>query len=510
MTHTFTASPDLSGTADRTRAADRVVAALAARTRSAPGGRTADLAEVERWFARLGRLARMSVRAVPLDTLAGWRRDPRSGDLGHESGRFFTVEGLAVHVDGAPVPRWSQPIINQPEVGILGLLVRRVDGVLRVLVQAKVEPGNSNGLQISPTVQATRSNFTRVHGGKGVPFLDHFRGVGPHRATPAAAPASGPAASRRLIADVRQSEHGSWFLHKRNRNMIVEVFDDIEVPPEFGWFTLSQLYRLLAEDDLMNMDTRSVLSCLPLADSGLGAAVPAGDDAFRAALARSCAGGVSRHRTEDILMWLTEARTRGEVRTGHVALDGLAHWRRTRTGISHESGLFFDVIGVDVRAGGREVARWMQPMIRPHGLGVVAFLVRRINGVLHLLTQARIEPGYVDVAELAPTVQCTPANLAYLPAAARPRFLDHVLGADPDRIRFAATLSEEGGRFYHARNRYLIVETDRDVATGPAEGPDYRWVTLGQVAGLLRHSHYVNVQARTLVACLHSLLGAER
>jgi oxidase EvaA len=37
------------------------------------------------------------------------------------------------------------------------------------------------------------------------------------------------------------------------------------------------------------------------------------------------------------------------------------------------------------------------------------------------------------------------------------------------------------------------------------EPPDYRWLTLHQLAGLLQHSHYVNVQARTLVACLQGL-----
>lgn len=66
-------------------------------------------------------------------------------------------------------------------------------------------------------------------------------------------------------------------------------------------------------------------------------------------------------------------------------------------------------------------------------------------------------------------------------------------------------LSEEGGRFFHALNRYLIVETDQDV---PRDHPDHRWMTLHQLSDLLRHSHYVNVQARSLIACLHSLYHA--
>ncbi|MFD0395273.1 NDP-hexose 2,3-dehydratase family protein [Streptomyces nogalater] len=198
-------------------------------------------------------------------------------------------------------------------------------------------------------------------------------------------------------------------------------------------------------------------------------------------------------------------RTRTEVRTEMVPLDGLRSWRRTDERISHEDGGFFDVIGVRVRTRGREVAEWTQPMIEPHAKGVVAFLVRPIEGVLHVLVHARVEPGYVDIVELAPTVQCTPDSYERLPARARPLFLDEVLPARADRVRFDAELSEEGGRFYHARNRYLVAETD--LAAG-FDHPDFRWVTLAQLVELLRHSHYVNIQARSLVACLYGLATA--
>ena len=75
-------------------------------------------------------------------------------------------------------------------------------------------------------------------------------------------------------------------------------------------------------------------------------------------------------------------------------------------------------------------------MIRPVATGVIAFLVCSIGGVLHVLMRASAQPGFVDVIELAPTVQATPANHAHLPAAARPRFLDEVLGPDDDIVLF--------------------------------------------------------------------------
>lgn len=450
-------------------------------------GGVSDLACFHDWFAGLAGGFYLEVEVVALERLAGWSTDPHTGNIVHDSGRFYVVEGLDVHVPDGPVPRWNQPIINQSEIGILGILVKEFYGVPHLLMQAKAEPGNVNGLQLSPTVQATRSNYTGAHRGRAVPYLRFFRDTGAHT----------------VIADVRQSEQGSWFHQKRNRNMVVEVHEDVEVLDGFCWLTLGQLHRLLAVDDLVNMDTRTVLSCLPFAGPELRRAAPAGQDLFREALLRSCvADEGSLHSMDEILSWITDKRSSIEVHTRRIPLNQTRGWHRVNGRISHESGLFFDVIGVRVRAGGREVGQWTQPMIEASGAGVVAFLVRHIGGVLHVLVNARVEPGYVDVIELAPTVQCKPENYRNLPPQARPPFLDEVLHARPEQIRFAATLSEEGGRFFHTRNRYLVIQTEPEAGFSH---PDFRWMTVGQLVVLLRHSYYLNVQARSLVACLHSL-----
>jgi len=54
-----------------------------------------------------------------------------------------------------------------------------------------------------------------------------------------------------------------------------------------------------------------------------------------------------------------------------------------------------------------------------------------------------------------------------------------------------------------AENRYLIVEVEDDFPLTVPE--DYRWVTVNQLMGLLRLSNYLNVEARSLVACLNTL-----
>lgn len=77
-----------------------------------------------------------------------------------------------------------------------------------------------------------------------------------------------------------------------------------------------------------------------------------------------------------------------------------------------------------------------------------------------------------------------------------------MLRAAPDRIRYEAVHSEEGGRFLRAESRCLLV-----AATG-AEHPDpaarLRLGDPAQLTSLVRHGHYLNVQARTLLACLRA------
>ncbi|MFI6864501.1 NDP-hexose 2,3-dehydratase family protein [Streptomyces sp. NPDC050421] len=444
---------------------DPDLAVRLARSAAARAGAHLATGDFADWLDGRRKAHSFRIERVPLDRLDGWSFDPVTGNLGHRSGRFFTVEGLHVTTDDhTRREEWYQPIIKQPEVGILGILVKEFDGILHCLMQAKMEPGNPNLLQLSPTVQATRSNYTKVHKGADVKFLEYF--TDPGRGT--------------VVADVLQSEHGSWFYHKSNRNMIVEASGDVPEDPDFCWLTLGQIGELLLRDNVVNMDSRTVLACVP-PESGTGGP-----------------GGL--HTDTEVRSWFTAERSRHDVTAERVPLASLPGWARGETAVSQGQGRYFDVVGVNVYAGSREVTRWSQPLFEPVARGVAAFLARDIAGEPHVLVHARVEGGFLDTVELGPTVQYTPANYAHLKGDDRPRFLDEVLAAGPDRIRYEAVHAEEGGRFLNAEARYLVVDTDL------AEEPDgYLWVTPGQLSTLVQHSHYVNVQARTLIACLHAM-----
>lgn len=442
----------------------------------------ASLPAFRAWWAGRRAANRIEVAETALGDLDGWEFQRDTGNLAHVSGRFFAIAGMEGRRGAEVVTR--QPVICQPEIGILGILIAEHRGTTYCLMQAKAEPGNCNALQLSPTVQATRSNYTQVHRGRRPPYLEHFAGAPAHR----------------IRNDVIQSEQGCWFWHKSNRNMIVRAEDPVAAEPNFAWLPLRLLWELLTVPNLVNMDSRTVLSCLPADIPEIRAATPAGP--FHDALLRSWRGwqgspAAALHSEQDVLSWFSSAKAECDEHARLVPLNAVDGWRHDTREIVDRERSQFRIVGVRVRAADREVGRWAQPLLEPYGTGVATLLVRVVDGVLHLLFQAKPEFGLLDRVELAPSIQA----LATEPIADAERsWWPEQGGRGTDR--FDTVLSEEGGRFRSALTRYRVIEVGDEVPPSPR----HRWLTMHQVTELIRHGHYFNVEARTLVSCLGALL----
>lgn len=95
--------------------------------------------EVLQWIQIRNRETCVSVERIPFSAMDKWHFDA-NGNLRHDSGRFFSIEGLAVRTNYGNVSQWQQPIINQPEIGFLGIITKEINGIIYFLLQAKVEP----------------------------------------------------------------------------------------------------------------------------------------------------------------------------------------------------------------------------------------------------------------------------------------------------------------------------------------------------------------------------------
>lgn len=208
----------------------------------------ADIKPILAWLKEKQGSYPVTVEEAGVNDVQGWETDPVSGNITHESGKFFSIIG--VKITGAAdreVPSWSQPMLKQEEVGISGVLVQKKDGVTKYLFYAKFEPGNINNVQISPACQVSEGNLAQAHGGKRPRLAEYFDGT-----------------KGRLIASVSGVEDGGRFFHKVNRSMLVEVDESEEVPvtEDYIWLTLPEIKKLLRVDTTVNSLARNVCALL--------------------------------------------------------------------------------------------------------------------------------------------------------------------------------------------------------------------------------------------------------
>ncbi|MBT0665305.1 NDP-hexose 2,3-dehydratase family protein [Geobacter pelophilus] len=420
---------------------------------------------------------RLTVSQLPLAAMKRWAIDPESGNIVHETGRFFTFTGVEVrHRTSSGELEWDQPIIDQPEFGILGILAKTIDGVMHFCLQAKEEPGNINSVQLSPTVQATFSNYTCAHGGNAPLFVDYF--LAPQR--------------ENLIFGKLQTEDGGRFLYKSNRNMIVRVGDtELEQLPEgFIWVTLRQIARLMKQDNLIHATTRSVISALLL---------PAlGDADCHNPFPWDSAGAYDLAET---IQWLDDRKAANHMLVKRKGLNSLKEWSHGDDGVFiHQEGRFFKIMGIEVAASGREVAGWHQPIIANMQPGVIGMLTRIRQGKRHFLIQAKAEAGNRSIVQIGPTVQFSTVNYQDNPRLQKPFLYDEF--ANPGRfpVLSESMQAEEGARFFRETNCHRVLllpeRTELDIPV------DFRWISEDALRFFLNWGEMVNSCSRSIIACL--------
>ncbi len=209
------------------------------------------LNDVIEWFNKKREESDMIVEEIDINDLDKWSVEQESGNISHESGGFFEVIGVKVsNTFEREVGKkgWTQPMIAKNPGGILGILMKKINGVPHYLLQAKAEPGNIGKLQLSPTLQATTSNLLKAHGGNRPLFAEYFD----------------EPKNAKIIYAKWQSEDGGRFHLKSNYNMIVEVGknEDIEIPDSFIWVTLYQIKQLLKIENFVGPHIRGIISYL--------------------------------------------------------------------------------------------------------------------------------------------------------------------------------------------------------------------------------------------------------
>ena len=460
--------------------------------------------EIEQWILSINQEQYFHVTHIPLNEMDKWSFDENTGDLKHDSGGFFSISGLHVETNWGNISSWSQPVIHQPEIGILGIITKKVNGILYFLLQAKAEPGNINTYQLSPSVQATRSNYLQLHGGKSTLYLEYF--IDHPQVT--------------VLIDQLQSEQGARFYHKRNRNIIVRLPDDyeLELGQNHRWLTLGQIVKLAQKDNVVNMDTRSVISSISFGPETITSKTAINED-----LLAKCLGDFSLvtksntgfgvklmvsdhpnttalHTFDEILKKIAKRKFECELNVHLIPLNKIETWIQTPEEIYHPERRFFSVIGVHVEAMNREISSWDQPIIKQDQPGIIGFIVKEIDGVLHFLTQLKLESGVMDLLEISPTVQCITSNYS---DKMIPKFVEEMMHRKNLETITDVYQSEEGGRFYKETNQNIILLAGASFQV--EEDQDFIWMTMSQLKQFIKFNNFLNVEARSLLAFLPTI-----
>lgn len=422
-----------------------------------------------------------NISKIKFSDMEKWTKKKETGDIVHDTGKFFSIKcGRAKEKDTGKVR--IQPIIDQPEQGILGIMSRNNSGSLELLLQTKIEPGNFNAVQLSPTVQATKSNYTGVHKGKSIPYLWEFK--------------DNPDGFSNIVSKGFQSEHGFKFYKKANDN-IHSHNDDVEIISEdFQWYSLSDIRTLLSGEHYINMDTRSVLSTMdfigePLKRSEIDFTYfPSLTHFERDLIISSLSDENAMWSTADVVRWARDMKEQSVIEQSLLPLKKLSkEWKRTSTTIKSNKNKEFEVMAVKASIGSREVSSWCQPIVKDNVPKVYAFILKEINEIYHVFVQQIEEDFSWNGPEVGPSI---------INHDTEDSIINDLI--EDLTVVYDSYQSEEGGRFMEQKNRYMLFLQDSNSNIDIGTFQDgAAWITLYQLKYLTRLKCAVTIEARTLL-----------
>ncbi len=427
------------------------------------------------WVAERNKNTKVNINKIAMSDCANWFLDEKDGYIRNHNNSFFQIAGLRqTDLEGNVVT--EQPILLQSEIGYLGILCKDFGDETHFLMQAKIEPGNINKIQLSPTIQATKSNFTQKHGGRKPAYLDYFLN----------------ATGKDIIVDQIQSEQSSRFLAKRNRNIIVKTEEDVEVLPTHKWMTLPQIKQLMKVENLVNMDTRTVLSCMPFSLHGKDHWAKLGLP--QDYLENTCNGdGYNYFPT--VYNKVNNYKMFNDINRQLVPLTELETWNIEGDQIVHREEYPFKVIFCEIEIEGREVTKWAQPLFEANGIATFGLLTYKEAGINKFIVKLRPEVGCFDKVELGPTIQREAGEKV------EPDVIENLFDAKYNanqNVIFDNILSEEGGRFYHEQNKNIIIALDPDEV--PELPNDYIAVDYRNLNLMVQVNNCLSIQLRNLLS----------
>jgi oxidase EvaA len=197
------------------------------------------------WLTNLKAKYDLFVNFYPINDIQDWRKTDM--EIVRDDKKFFRIIGVNVTISNREVSSWCQPLVEPMQQGLCAFIIRKINGVYHFLVQAKLECGNFDVLELAPTVQCLTGNIPVI--------VEHQPDFYQYIIN---------AKKEQIVFDTLQSEEGGRFYKEQNRNLIVEVGDDfpLDLPERYTWMTLRQIYKFLRFNNYLNIQARSLIAAL--------------------------------------------------------------------------------------------------------------------------------------------------------------------------------------------------------------------------------------------------------
>ena len=409
--------------------------------------------ELNQWIKKKQHQIKMKVVKTSISKIENWVLSNK--EIYNKKRNFFSIKPFQIQVNKKK--KWFQPLIIQKEVGILGIIKKKIDLVDHYLLQAKVEPGNINKLQLSPTVQATKSNYLQKHGGKKTNYLEYFIKT---------------KSNIKVITSLKLSEQGTRYLNKANRNILVDVKNKkIEKNSNYIWLSKENIIYLLGKKNLLNMDTISVFS----------SAIKKNFTDFPVI------------KLSIIIKKLNNFKKKNKIFKKAALFNELKKWKIFKDRIEHIKKLFFSILFINVKTNSREVKEWSQPLISDYFNAYNAFLLKRVNNTTHYFLQIILEPGFNSPMY---TTTISLKNFDNRKNYSNVEFLHFFKKKNLTNF----TYSDEGGRFFknESINSIYFLKNDKKFT----KKNNFIWVSHNQIIDLIK-KNLLTIEARNLFACFN-------
>ena len=404
--------------------------------------------ELENFATSVRNRAKFVMEQVKLSEQEQWL--VKADCLSHKSGGFFSLCGYR---DGS----FEALVLFQPQGAFNGMAIYCEGGRVYLLLQARVEPGNSRLVQYGPTVQSTPANYLRLHGGKKTAYLEFFFEY---------------QAGVKVLENSTQLDLGRRYFQKTKLLSYVQLEEMCPCAENMIWVPLDVVAKTVGNDNFLNTDLRSMLGVFDW-DSLIG-----------------------KSRSTDIsgdlnLPLKIQPRSSGNL----VSLEELSKWELTDEGIEATGDIATSAKLYEVTCTNREVAQWVQPLFLCEGKGLVLLYQRWNRGSLEFLLRRGKEFG-------------VSGNDVYLPSEIVDPSENRQISVLEGEVLVDLMQSEEGGRFLENENRYQLIQVQPNVDISH----DQIWVTVPQFKTILSTSNMVSIQLRATASLVlpslnPSLLG---